>query len=232
MLAYNYLDMVNAICDDLNEVNLTSATFPDTIGFYNDAKRAVNYAIRDIIMSHIQWPFLHVDGEEVLTPGLNKYPFPNDTRHIDFDSFRVVPDSSLDVDYVRLKPIAYDEYLQKYGEEDYKAAADGGVPEYVFKRKSNEWGIYPTPDKAYTLEFDYFRKPVDLNLWSDVPSIPEEWRHVIHDRAMYYAYMFRDNYEAAQLAAASFRDDVKHMRTILINVNETMRSGYIEESYY
>ena len=56
------------------------------------------------------------------------------------------------------------------------------------------------PDKAYTITYEYFNFPVDLTLYTDAPAIPERFKFVITDGAMYHAYMFRDNMEMGQIA--------------------------------
>jgi hypothetical protein len=91
------------------------------------------------------------------------------------------------------------------------------VPRYVAKTQSNEFVIAPKPDKEYTLELEYFMHPADLVLFDDVPTIPEQFKHVIIDGAMYHAYMFRDNAQSAQLSEQKFNDGIKSLRSLLVN---------------
>jgi hypothetical protein len=56
------------------------------------------------------------------------------------------------------------------------------------------------PDKAYTIEYEFFMFPADLETYDDVPTIPFRFKHVIVDGAMYHSYMFRDNLESATLS--------------------------------
>ena len=51
--------------------------------------------------------------------------------------------------------------------------------------------------------------PVDLVDATDVPTIPERFRHVIIDGGMYYAYMFRDNIEMAGMSQNKFENGIK-----------------------
>lgn len=80
------------------------------------------------------------------------------------------------------------------------------------------------PDVAYEVDYEYYATPVDLELYDDVPTISEQFRHVIVDGAMYYAYMFRDNIEMANLSQSKFENGIKNMRTILVNENVYFRS--------
>jgi hypothetical protein len=100
----------------------------------------------------------------------------------------------------------------------------------VFQTTSLEWGITPPPDQDYEIVYEYFRVPVDLQSATDVPSVPERFRHVIIDGAMYHAYMFRSNEQAANLAKAKFEEGLKRMRTILVNRYTYMRSTAIIQS--
>jgi hypothetical protein len=93
-----------------------------------------------------------------------------------------------------------------------------------------EYGIVNAPDQAYTLVYEYYQVPVDLSAYSDAPTIPERFRHVIIDGAMLYAYLFRSNEQAANLAKSKFDDGVKRMRTMLVNRYVNMRSGMIVPS--
>jgi hypothetical protein len=94
----------------------------------------------------------------------------------------------------------------------------------VFRTQNGEWGVVPMPDKAYQVDFEYFMDPVDLALATDVPTIPERFRHVIIDGAMYYAYMFRDNIEMASVSQRKFDEGIKQMRTVNVNENVYMRA--------
>jgi type II restriction/modification system DNA methylase subunit YeeA len=64
--------------------------------------------------------------------------------------------------------------------------------------------------------------------YDDVPDIPEIFRHVIVEGAMYYCYMFRSNEQAATIAKAKFDKSVKNMRTITMNRYEYVRSTMIQ----
>ena len=67
-------------------------------------------------------------------------------------------------------------------------------------------------------------EPVDLELSTDIPTIPDQFRHVIVDGAMYYAYMFRDNIEMANISQSKFENGIKQMRTLLVNENAYFRA--------
>lgn len=224
-MAYDYINLVNEVNRRLNEVELTSGNFTNAKGFYSQIKDSVNSAIRDINQTHYEWPFNHVLAEETLTAGTTRYAFPNDAGSIDFDTFRIKESTTFGNATVKLNVVDYDDYLknsvdQEYGDNTSKRE----VPSSVFQAPSLEWGVVPPPDQDYEAVYEYYRVPVDLQNATDVPSIPERFRHVIIDGAMYHAYMFRSNEQAANIAKGKFEEGLKRMRTILINRFTRMRS--------
>ncbi len=77
------------------------------------------------------------------------------------------------------------------------------------------------------MRYEYYRLPVDLVNWNDVPTIPEQFRWVILEGAMYHAYMFRGGIEEASVSNQLFQDGIKDMRKIYINRYEYARSTVI-----
>jgi hypothetical protein len=230
-MAYDYIGLTNEVNRRLNEVELTSSNFSNATGFYAHIKDAVNASIRDINHTHYEWPFNHVLAEETLTAGTTRYAFPTDASTIDFDTFRIKEDATLGNDTARLGVITYDDYLQRFVDQEYSTdTSNREVPSYVFHAPSLEWGVVPAPDKAYEIAYEYYRIPVDLSSDTDVPSIPERFKQVILDGAMYHAYMFRSNEQAATLAKTKFDEGIKKMRILLINKYVYMQSTAITQS--
>lgn len=225
---YNYLDLTNEVNRRLNEVELTSSNFSNAVGFYAQVKDSVNSSIRDINHIHYEWPFNHVLAEETLSVGVTRYAFPTDANTIDFDTFRIKGDTTLGNNTQKLAVTSYEDYLSNAIDQEYTTDTSKlQVPKRVFHCPSLEFGLSPAPDQTYTLYYEYYRIPVDLAIYSDVPTVPERFRHVIIDGAMFYAYMFRGNEQSANIAKAKFDEGVKRMRTMLVNRYVYMRSGTI-----
>jgi len=220
-LAYDFLGLTNKVLTRVNEVNLTTSTFDSASGFFAHAKDSVNNSIRDINQEQFEWPFNFTEHTETLVAGQVKYDYPSDVKRIDYESFRIQRDDSLNVETVRLKPITYDDYLKHYSDYEYNTDTSiRNTPVSVFKRNNRSYGIIPSPDEAYSLTFDYFNIPDDLDDATDVPSLPQSFEPVITDGAMYHVYMFRGNPEAAQVAQQKFLDGIKDLRKIHINKYE------------
>lgn len=225
-MAYNYLDIVNNVNRRLNEAELTTSNFSTAKGFYATIKDSVNSAIHDINQYYLYWPYNHNSDEVTLVAGETRYSFADEAKYIDFNTFRLKRDSSVDVNNARkLEKITYVEYIDRFiDQEDETDTSKGGTPEIVFRSQDGYFGIVPMPDKAYTIEYEYFMHPVALSLHSDVPTIPEPYKHVIVDGAMYYCYMFRDNMEMASISKGKFDEGMKNMRKILVNENYYVRA--------
>jgi hypothetical protein len=223
-MAYDYLGLVNDVNRRLNEVELTSSNFASTTGFYSFAKDAVNSSIRHIQQEEYEWPWNHVEQEEVLLAGEVRYSFPYDAKTINMNSFRIKRNDSLGVDTVKLKVLSYEEYLDKYADYEYNSSTSGRtVPHFIVRAPSRELLVVPAPDKAYELIYEYYTIGFDLELHSDVPNLPEMYKYVIVDGAMYYVYQFRGDMQAAQMAMQKFEQGIKQLRSIHINRTEYIR---------
>jgi hypothetical protein len=225
MSSYNFLGLVNDVNRRLNEVELTQSNFASAVGFYATVKDAVNSTLREINHEEFEWPFNHVTQEEQLNQGEVRYFIPRDVKSLDMDSFRLIRDADLGNETVKLRTISYEEYLDKYLDNEYNSSENvQGLPRYVFRTPSLEYGVVPVPDKDYRIAYEYYRNPVSLNLYSDVPSIPEEFRYVIVDGAMEHAHNFRGDNQSAQISAQKFQAGLKAMRSLYINRYEYVRS--------
>jgi hypothetical protein len=223
-VAYNFLGLVNDVNKRLNEVELTSANFASAKGFYSHAKDAVNSAIQDINQLQFQWHWNHVTQETPLVAGTTRYAYPANAKTIDFDTFRIKKNSTFNNDTVKLRIIAYEEYLEKFADQEYTADTSvRSIPQYVFQTPDREYGVVPSPKEAFTLVYEYYASTTPLENATDTPIIPEMYRHIIDEGAMYYAYMFRSNEQAAAIAKAKFDEGIKHMRIILINRYDYVR---------
>lgn len=224
MGSYDFLGLVNDVAGRVNETPLNTSNFASAQAFYSTAKEAVNSAIRFINQSERKWPFNHTTFDETLTAGTNRYSFQNDCKEVDFNTFRIQRDSLLAVDTIPLKQINYNRYIT-LGGIDAEYNNDTSIrqaPKYVAQGNSQDYVIYPSPDKAYTLTYEYYQLPTDLSAATDVPSIPVAFRHVIVDGAMYYVYFFRGDIETADRIYQKFNDGIGNMRSIYINKNVDM----------
>jgi len=218
-MAYNYLALCNDVASRLNEVAFTDSNFPTVVGVGKNIKEAVNASIRYINQAHFHWPFNHNLEEEILSPAVSRYSLAENIKYVDFGTFRLTRDTDLNVNQGRgLSQMSYSEYLNTYVDQEYETdATKGSAPRFVVRTPDFQYIVVPMPDKAYTIQYEQYMDPVELIDATDVPTIPDRFRHVIIDGAMYYAYMFRDNIEMAGMSQNKFENGIKQMRTILTN---------------
>jgi len=103
----------------------------------------------------------------------------------------------------------------------------GGVPRNIVRTPDNNYLLYPYPDKAYTLIFDYFTFPSDLSAHGDTTSIPDRFAPVIVDGATAYVYQYRGEMQQYQLNFERFEQGIKNMQSLLINKYEYVRSTVV-----
>ena len=227
-MAYDYLGLVNDINRRLNEVELTSTNFATAIGEYSMVKDAVNASIRFINQHEFEWPYNHVTEEETLTPGIVRYAFPADTKVLNMNSFRIKRNDTLGNETRKLNILTYEDYLENHADIEYNTSTGlRQLPSFVFKAPSSEFGLVNPPDKAYELVYEYYRLPVDLINATDVPSVPEQFRFVIVNGAMHFAYLFRGEGQESTMMQDRFEQEIKQMRSLYINRYDYLRSTVI-----
>ena len=225
-MAYDFLGLVNDVNSRLNEVTLDSTNFATATGYYNVAKDSVNAAIRHINQEEFEWPWNHVQSDLVLAAGAMKYFYPSDAKTINMNSFRIKRDNTLNVGTEKLKHLVYEEWLEKYADDEFNNSADiRGVPKFIVRTPGRELLCHPVPDKAYTIVYEYYSAGYDLENALDVPALPEQYRFAIVDGAMYYTFQFRGDTGAAEVALNKFQQQIKNLRTININ-----RTPYIRDT--
>ena len=103
----------------------------------------------------------------------------------------------------------------------------GGVPRSIVRTPDNNYLLYPYPDKAYALVFDYYTFPSDLSAHGDTTSIPDRFAPVIIDGATAFVYQYRGEVNQYQLNFSRFEQGIKNMQSLLINKYEYIRSTVI-----
>ena len=229
-MAYNYLDITNEVLARFNEVALTSSNFTASRGFQTQCKNAVNDAINYIYQREFGWAFSHSLQTQTLVADQTRYTVDSSLYHVDYETFRIEKSDALATAGVSLRILEYKEYVDKY--IDQESTSDvGGIPIYVFRTPDNNYGLFPYPDKAYTLKFDAYSRPTALSATTDAPSIPEQFRPVIVDGATAYGYQYRGEAQQYGINFARFEEGIKHMQSILINRDFTyVRSTYLPHS--
>jgi len=178
----------------------------------------VNQAIFDVYTEEdARWPFAWNEGTLNVVAGTTNYDKPSDASSIDWNSFVLQSDSANDIVSDHLPPMVYNVYRRQILERDNETTEDErDTPCAVVRRPDNNIIITPVPDQAYTIKYEYFTIPSPLVNHDDTTNIPQEFEQMIVDKALHYAYMFRDNFEQAGLAQRRYESNVNKVRRILI----------------
>ena len=228
-MAYDFLGLTNEVLARMNEVVLTATNFTAARGYQIQCQNAVNDAINYINQREFGWPFSHATQSETLVASQTRYTVPTGTQHVDYETFRISKDNTLGVDATTLRVLDYKEYVDKYiGQET--SSGVGGVPNFVFRTPDNNYGLYPYPDKAFTLKYEFYSRPTALAAATDVPTVPEQFRQVIADGATAYAYQYRGEAQQYGINFTRFEEGIKHMQSILLNRTDYVRSTYLPHS--
>ena len=219
-----YLELCNQTLRRLNEVEIAADDFANVRGVQALVKDAVKAAIARVNQSEFEWPFNSAQHNATLVVGQSEYSWPDFFKVADMNTFQIVANNSLNVNYKTLRVLDRDDWYKNHRDDDYNAGSAGrGVPEYVFDTHGNGYGVSPSPDKAYGLTFRYYLNYSNLVNQDDVTRIPTSFDTVIVDGALYHMYMFKDNTESAQAAFMSFEKGLKDLQTLYINNFEYVR---------
>ena len=227
----NYVTLVNKLLLRLNEVTLdTGGDGFDTVrGVQALAKDSVNNSIREIFQEAQEWPFLKQTYTQTLTTGTREYAYPADYSSVDIETFYLKKNESLNSDPSHLTVINYDDYIQNFRSLDDNGQE--GVPRRIYQTYEEKFGVSPTPDGAYEIEYVYWSFPPDLVSFDDNCVIPSRFDAVIVDGAMMYMMRFRSNDQSAMVHQQKFVEEIKRMRRVLLDDPTFIRSTVILRRY-
>lgn len=228
----NFVKLTNKVLTRLNEVTLDEQGdgFDDVRGVQSLAKTSVNNAIREILHEGQEWPFLKTTYTQVLTPGQTTYDFPADYSSVDYESFYLKRLGSVENQPAYLDAISWEDYVQNYRHLDDVGPADGrSAPQKVFQTYDEAFGVTPSPNEAYEVEYTYWNFPADLELFNDQSVIPGRFDHVVVDGAMMYMMRFRSNDQSAMVHQEKFNQGIRQMRRVLMDEPLEIRSTVIQK---
>lgn len=229
-----YISLTNELLRRLNEVPLDIAGdgFDTVRNVQALAKDAINNAIRNILQTGQEWPFLKTTYVQTLIAGTRQYDFPADFASVDWDTFYIKQLDSTNNSPGFIPTISFEEYTQKYRGFDDQADEGSGisVPQRVYQTYGSKFGVTPVPDKAYEIEYVYWSFPANLTLYDDNCVIPDRFSHVIIDGAMMYLMRFRSNDQSAAIHQQNFNEGIRSMRRILMDDPLDIRSTVLHKN--
>ena len=164
-----------------------------------------------------------------MTAGTREYAYPADYSSVDIETFYLKKNESLNSDPSHLTVINYDDYIQNFRSLDDNGQE--GVPRRIYQTYEEKFGVSPTPDGAYEIEYVYWSFPPDLVSFDDNCVIPSRFDAVIVDGAMMYMMRFRSNDQSAMVHQQKFVEEIKRMRRVLLDDPTFIRSTVILRRY-
>lgn len=224
-----YLEMVNKLIRRVNEVELDSSNFASARGVHGAIKDGIVDTLDKIYQRKYKWPFLAVLQTQVLTAGDQQYSWPADFLSVDWNSFQLQKDETLNVASKTLKVLQREEWYRYRRDGDTDSLPDGrNIPVYVFSDQGLGWGVTPNPERAYTIKYTYYKNPVRPTLYSDEILLPKEYEFVVMAGALYHMYLFYDNNERATIAKEERDVGIADMvNSLLANNMEHMYAGVV-----
>lgn len=221
-----YLQVVNEVLADTNEVPLTSTTFADSRGFHSFVKNAVNRALMDIVNYCDEWPWLanvtldpnlSIHTNELYTERRQAVYTLDDHSHIDWDSF-VIEDLQ-NKDTYPLESIQLEAWKEYRAEEAKlgRPSTELDRPRFIYRTPDQTgFAVSPVPDKAYRIRYISFKVPTFLSSYDDTIPFPDRFYNVLVSRARYYAWGFRENNEQQGYADKDYKEGLADMKRHLI----------------
>lgn len=220
-MAKTYLNIVNIVLQDANEVQLTETTFLSPRGLQSFVKEAVNRALMDIATSTPEWNWLKTGTTAApntisTTIGEQWYSFKTvvgpDTpfSHIDFDTFFL--DNGTDT-FNNLERISYDEWNTARRTVDENIETTDSKPRFVIETDdSNLFGLTPIPDKVYTISFRSWEDANILVNALDTLPFPDRYFNTLVARSRYYLWNFKENDFQASVANQEYLQGLNRMK--------------------
>ena len=246
-MATTYIELTNQILRELNEVELTTATFPSAIGIQAHIKDCINRAYLDIVIDEPQWPFLAVAESGTADPmygnvsvdtvaGTRWYNLKptssainDDYGSVDWDNFylttvgvtgETAPHTSKNLRFATTED--WSRFRRESENADDADQAVGGEPTHVIRSPDGRrFGLSPIPDKVYKVWFYAYNQLTKLTNETDTILIPDQYINVVLAKARYYCWQFKDNPQAASFAMEDYRKSYDQMRSNLLEPSPT-----------
>ena len=151
----------------------------------------------------------------------------SDSVQLDVDYIRV---SRADVTTRKIRYISYDDYLQRFKEQDDRnSSGHHGMPQYVYRKPDySSFGLTPIPDKNdYLISYDYYTTHTDLYAHGENMSLPDRFSPLIVDRSKYYVYMLRSDPDHANLSNRDYQRKLNLLKTDYASRADYMRDTRI-----
>tara|TARA_R110000744_G_scaffold31604_1_gene74244 strand:+ start:33 stop:800 length:768 start_codon:yes stop_codon:yes gene_type:complete len=240
-----YLELANELLREMNEVELTSSSFPSAVGIQQHVKDSINRSYLDIVNEEPQWPFLAADlsgetdpmygnvyvetviGQRWYTMKPTSSSLTTDYGYVDWNNFYL---TTVGVDGETSPHTARNlRFMSTDDWKDYRRISENlddadtqnyGVPNSVIKSPDNrKFGLSNIPDKVYRVWFYAYVLPTELLDYSDETVFPNTYKTVLLNRARYYIYQFKESPQFSAFALEDYKRGLRLMKSNLMTPN-------------
>ena len=192
-----------------------------TVGQTGEVSRLLVYiaqAYNEIQTQSFKWRFMWARGEfETVADTKDYNPTSTSMDESDPDSWTIFKTSDGESTEVELEFKRWLDFREDYGVGTVTASA----PHTVTIMPNKNIRLYPTPDTAYKVQFDYYQAVDTLSGDTDTPILPAKF----HDLIVYDAVTKYGKYEEAQLVVALNAADYESLR------NDMLWSEVVEKEF-
>jgi len=235
-MATTYMQVVNDILGEMNEVKLTESTFANATNIQASVKEFVNRAYLDMNNPNNKWPWLSVDSPQddfygntyiETVAGQRWYLLNPVSTHVNEDygwidwnnislttegvAGEVAPYTVRNLPYIELN-----EWRDHWAITEETNKLDSGswtVPRRVIRSPDNRrLGLSGLPDKVYRIYFWAYSRPSLLANALDELIIPDQYVPVLKARTRYYAWQRKENPNQAAIADQEYNNGLREMR--------------------
>lgn len=231
-----YLDIVNEMLDEVNEVRLTSADFASATNIQRYIKEAVNRAYLDIHDVEYRWPWTTTAAPQDEQLG-NTYVetvagtrwyllkpastgIDDDYGHIDWEHFQMteegVSGKTAPYEVRNLSFLSVEEWQDLYGKTESATKNDANsrsIPlRVILSPDRRRFGLSPIPDEIYRVYFTAYDQLTLLSAYDDTILMPSQYLPVLMSRIRYYVWQFKQEPQQSALAKQDFDRGLKQMR--------------------
>ena len=234
-MSSTFLDLTNVLLDEVNEVRLTTVTFPDARNIQRYAKECINKAYLDLHKDNPDWPWVStaapqnnyygntyietVAGTRWYLLNSTSTSIDEDYAHVDFSKMTLteegVAGKSAPYDIKSLNNISLEDWRTFYATSearDKSDVANYGLPRRVIRSADGRYfGLSPIPDGIYRIYFQAYDQIAELSTYDEICVVPTQYENVLLDRARYYIWKFKDSEEQSRDANTSYKSGLKKM---------------------
>ncbi len=223
-----FLDYVNIVLGEVNEVPLTAQQLPTARGLHQFTKNAVNRAYLDIVNTpEAKWPWLQegdvstelptkqLSGEKtIVTTGDAWYIIPVTDPYKDVVDWEHIYLLDPKGNRVTIKAVTWAEF------SNYRdlVPEDSGEPQFIVQSADGRsMGLYPNTDDIYQIKFRLWVRPSRFQYPDDIVPLPDQFSNVLANGAAHYVWRFRENLDQANFSFQMFERGVKDMKRVYGN---------------